>query len=376
MACMLWGDRWKKKNICYSLATIYTVDIIKRVDLRFKSDEVNGSYHSAINNFVVHAKHIPDIVVLGVKREVKDFIGQLQKITENLNFFTELHANDENLQLDILLATYQFIFILYTEKFDMTNTGLSEEDIDKIRCVDQYPKIKIICNCERRLVKEATYRIDLDFKNERREIFLKEDNAITESTDVAGQSEDAVTESTDEAGQSEGAVTESKDVAGQSEDIVVLGNIREVKDFIFKLDKITINHKFFATLRHNKQNTPLDSLLEKFQFIFILYTETFVTENSGLSEGDIEKIRCADGYPKIKIICNCEKEKVINAIGRIDLSYRNENKWDDFLKDGCIYHKILQQLRHVRRRRPNNRPRSSRRQTINVVQGIRNALEI
>lgn len=104
-----------------------------------------------------------------MKTEVLKFISKLKEISENLNHMAWFYVNDENTQLDTLLATYQFIFILYTENFNMTNGGFSEEDINRI-CRGDHPKIKTICNCERRLV---TDRMDLDFKNNRLDDFLK-----------------------------------------------------------------------------------------------------------------------------------------------------------------------------------------------------------
>lgn len=111
-----------------------------------------------------------------MKTEVLDFISKLQEISENFTYMAWFYVNDENTQLDTLLATYQFIFILYTENFDMTNAGFSEEDINRI-CRGDHPKIKTICNCERRLV---TDRIDLDFKNKSWDDFLKPDSKYHE----------------------------------------------------------------------------------------------------------------------------------------------------------------------------------------------------
>lgn len=114
-----------------------------------------------------------------MKEKVEDFICKLQNITEKkFDYIAGLYANDENTQLDILLATYQFIFILYTKKFDMEKAGLSEKDVDKIRRKDHYPQIKIVCNCEESLVNKAIGRIDLNFfdTNAKWDDFVKGDS--------------------------------------------------------------------------------------------------------------------------------------------------------------------------------------------------------
>lgn len=127
----------------------------------------------------------------------------------------------------------------------------------------------------------------------------------------------------------------------------MLGDIREVRTFIFGLEKATDKHDFIATIRDNRQNTPLDILLNSFQFIFILYTETFNIENSGLSKEDIDKIKQVNVYPSIKIVCNCNRDKVIRAFDRIDLDYVN-NKWEDFVQENSDYGVILRQLPTLR----------------------------
>lgn len=91
-----------------------------------------------------------------------------------------MDANDKNTPLDVLLETYRFIFILYTEKFDKEDIGFSKEDLQKIRSPDKYPNIKIICNCEQVVVKEAFDRIDLDFKHQRIKHFENENSEYHE----------------------------------------------------------------------------------------------------------------------------------------------------------------------------------------------------
>lgn len=120
-------------------------------------------------------KNISDIVVLGTEIEVEKFISALDNINEKFNFMLVLHANDTNIPFDVLLTTYQFIFILYTTDFGIINVGLTEADIAKIRRRDEHPQIKIICNCERSLVIDAFHRIDLDFMNKYWNDFVNKD---------------------------------------------------------------------------------------------------------------------------------------------------------------------------------------------------------
>lgn len=81
-------------------------------------------------------------------------------------------------------------------------------------------------------------------------------------------------------------------------------------------------------------------------------------KKAGLSEKDVDKIRRMDHYPQIKIVCNCERSLVNEAIGRIDLNFFNtHDKWDDFVKKNSKYRDILKQLRvlHSKKNRKETR---------------------
>ncbi|CAG2224001.1 unnamed protein product [Mytilus edulis] len=76
MACVLWGDRWKRKRILFNCDNLATVDIIKKGRSKIQSLMKlmrKLTYHSAINNFVVHAKHIP-----GIKNCIADSLSRYQ----------------------------------------------------------------------------------------------------------------------------------------------------------------------------------------------------------------------------------------------------------------------------------------------------------
>lgn len=144
-----------------------------------------------------------------------------------------------------------------------------------------------------------------------------------------------------------------------------------MKECISKLEKIARNLGYEEILCGNEQNAPLDILLENFTFIFILYTETFDIDKSGLSKGDIDKVKFVKKkeygeLEKIQIVCDCKKEKVMKALGRIDLFLKEtEDTWDFFVTKNGAFHKILKKL-------PTTKPtirkkRSVRRKTISSI---------
>lgn len=62
MSCVLWGHQWAKKRILFHCDNMATVDIISKGRSKIKSIMRlmrTLTYHSAMNNFVVHAIHIP-----------------------------------------------------------------------------------------------------------------------------------------------------------------------------------------------------------------------------------------------------------------------------------------------------------------------------
>ncbi|CAG2224015.1 unnamed protein product [Mytilus edulis] len=97
MACVLWGDRWKRKRILFNCDNLATVDIIKKGRSKIQSLMKlmrKLTYHSAINNFVVHAKHIPD-------DEVQSLGTTCKRDTNSLS--ASLRADDGlNLKIDEL----------------------------------------------------------------------------------------------------------------------------------------------------------------------------------------------------------------------------------------------------------------------------------
>ncbi|XP_033745599.1 uncharacterized protein LOC117331113 [Pecten maximus] len=76
MSCMLWGHQWTKKRILFHCDNMATVDIISKGRSKIKSIMRlvrTLTYYSAMNNYVVHAKHIP-----GSENNTADAISRSQ----------------------------------------------------------------------------------------------------------------------------------------------------------------------------------------------------------------------------------------------------------------------------------------------------------
>lgn len=76
MACVLWGHQWSRKRILFHCDNLATVEILSKGRSKVKS--IMGfmrklTYHSAINNYVIHAVHIP-----GKFNNVADAISRFQ----------------------------------------------------------------------------------------------------------------------------------------------------------------------------------------------------------------------------------------------------------------------------------------------------------
>lgn len=76
MACVLWGHNWNRKRILFHCDNSATVEIITKGRSKVKSIMRfmrKLTFHAAINNFVVHAVHIP-----GKKNDIADALSRFQ----------------------------------------------------------------------------------------------------------------------------------------------------------------------------------------------------------------------------------------------------------------------------------------------------------
>lgn len=76
MACMLWGHLWGRKRILFNCDNLATVEIIKKGRSKIQSIMKlmrSLTYHSAVNNYVVHAQHNA-----GVRNCIADAISRYQ----------------------------------------------------------------------------------------------------------------------------------------------------------------------------------------------------------------------------------------------------------------------------------------------------------
>lgn len=76
MACVLWGSLWSRKRILFHCDNLATVEIINKGRSKIKCIMRlvrKLTFHSAINNFTVHARHIP-----GVDNNIADAISRFQ----------------------------------------------------------------------------------------------------------------------------------------------------------------------------------------------------------------------------------------------------------------------------------------------------------
>lgn len=76
MACVLWGHNWSRKRILFNCDNLATVEIVRKGRSKIPSIMKlmrKLTYHSALNNFVVHAQHIP-----GINNCIADSISRYQ----------------------------------------------------------------------------------------------------------------------------------------------------------------------------------------------------------------------------------------------------------------------------------------------------------
>jgi len=76
MACVLWGHNWSRKGILFNCDYLATVEIVRKGRSKIPSIMKlmrKLTYHSALNNFVVHAQHIP-----GINNCIADSISRYQ----------------------------------------------------------------------------------------------------------------------------------------------------------------------------------------------------------------------------------------------------------------------------------------------------------
>ena len=76
MACVIWGHSWKRHKILFYCDNMATVEIINKGRSRNQSIMKlmrKLTYHSAVNNYTVHAKHIP-----GRYNSISDAISRFQ----------------------------------------------------------------------------------------------------------------------------------------------------------------------------------------------------------------------------------------------------------------------------------------------------------
>lgn len=76
MACVLWGHNWHEKRILFHCDNLATVDIITKGRSKVKSIMRlmrRLTFHSAVNNYIVHAVHIP-----GKLNNIADAISRFQ----------------------------------------------------------------------------------------------------------------------------------------------------------------------------------------------------------------------------------------------------------------------------------------------------------
>ena len=76
MACIIWGQNWTRHRILFYCDNLATVEIINKG--RFKNSSIMKltrklTFHSALNNYVIHAKHIA-----GVDNSIVDAISHYQ----------------------------------------------------------------------------------------------------------------------------------------------------------------------------------------------------------------------------------------------------------------------------------------------------------
>lgn len=76
MACVLWGHNWSRKRILFNCDNLATVEIVRKGRSKIPSIMKlmrTLTYHSALNNFVIHAQHIP-----GINNCIADSISRYQ----------------------------------------------------------------------------------------------------------------------------------------------------------------------------------------------------------------------------------------------------------------------------------------------------------
>lgn len=76
MACLLWGDKWKRKRILFHCDNRATVDIICKGRSKIKSIMKlmrTLTFHAASNHYIIHAKHIE-----GTKNCIADSLSRFQ----------------------------------------------------------------------------------------------------------------------------------------------------------------------------------------------------------------------------------------------------------------------------------------------------------
>lgn len=76
IACVLWGHNWSRKRILFNCDNLATVEIVRKGRSKIPSIMKlmrTLTYHSALNNFVIHAQHIP-----GINNCIADSISRYQ----------------------------------------------------------------------------------------------------------------------------------------------------------------------------------------------------------------------------------------------------------------------------------------------------------